>query len=207
MNSRSSVACMRQEVRWRDYPGLFWVYNVGRNAAPCQNTPASDRAGTAGRCTAVKNRCPEDLSENTLPVGVDSKISTQIINVASPLPLCFHYRPKKKNPFLPWFWGSCLKCSFCVAAGQLSRCEEWASSKASISCQLRNTILWQLGMPQSAFGATFKPGVHSSPRSSAVHLMSRAQAGLPSPASCAAALGDPGESISQPLKGLQERAS
>lgn len=43
------------------------------------------------------------LSENTLPVGVDSKISTQIINVASTLPLCSHCRPKKNNPFLPWF--------------------------------------------------------------------------------------------------------
>lgn len=39
----------------------------------------------------------KSLSENTLPVGLDSKISTQIRNVASPLPLCFHYRPRKKK--------------------------------------------------------------------------------------------------------------
>jgi len=62
-------------------------------------------------------------------------------------------------------------------------------------------------MPQSAFGGTFQPGVHSSPQSSAVHLMSRAQAGLPSPASGAAVVGDAGESISRPLKGLKEGAS
>lgn len=38
----------------------------------------------------------KSLSENTLPDGDDSKISTQIVNVASLLPLCFHHRPKKK---------------------------------------------------------------------------------------------------------------
>lgn len=39
----------------------------------------------------------KSLSENTLPAGLDSKISTQIIDVASPLPLYFHYRPRKKK--------------------------------------------------------------------------------------------------------------
>lgn len=146
----------------------------------------------------------KSLSENTLPVGLDSKISTQIIDVASPLPLYFHYRPRKKNPFLPWFWGSGLKRSFCVTAGQLSW-EEGASSKVSISCQLRNTVLSRLRVPQGAFCAAFQPGVYSSSQSSAVHWMSQAQAGLPSPASCAAVVGNAG--VSQPLKGFQQRAS
>lgn len=121
----------------------------------------------------------KSLSENTLPVGDDSKTSAQIVNVASLLPLHFHYRPKKKlvsslvlrKQFDMQFLCCCLFF------------EKWADAKVNVSCQLRNIILWHLRMPQSAFGATFKPGVFHGPWSSASRLMTWAQAGLPSPAS------------------------